>query len=341
MLENLKADVIYHSSNSDFEMEFNLCGCCRMRLLSDKTSDKKGLVNALAKAVSRSRVIMVCGPLFSDDGLIKIVSAAIGRGTQSFNTSEYGIESDTAIDIIKGSTPLVTTDGYFGGCIIESGPQTIILLTENRTFRKDIMVNLIHPYVEELSILPIKGGKPTVKTPEPQEVLQGVTETAENDDFITETTEQPDAEEIQPIEAAPTPEDEHNVEFIMDSPDVEEEDGVELDLPVVEDEVYNDMYLEPEAIKSIKSSYEHDYSTSHVDNIYISEVDDYDEQEAEDAPKARVGSVDVFLIVLTLLLLGAVLALCYFLFLRPHIMGISTADYIKEIFGAASSTPLI
>ena len=40
MFQNLKVDVIYYKTNSDFEMEFNLCGCCRMRLLSDKTPDK-------------------------------------------------------------------------------------------------------------------------------------------------------------------------------------------------------------------------------------------------------------------------------------------------------------
>ena len=30
MFQNLKVDVIYYKTNTDFEMEFNLCGCCRM-----------------------------------------------------------------------------------------------------------------------------------------------------------------------------------------------------------------------------------------------------------------------------------------------------------------------
>ena len=49
MFQNLKVDVIYYKTNSDFEMEFNLCGCCRMRLLSDKTPDKKTMIMSLWK----------------------------------------------------------------------------------------------------------------------------------------------------------------------------------------------------------------------------------------------------------------------------------------------------
>ena len=129
MVQNLKVDIIYHLTPSDFEMEFNLCGCCRMRLLNDKTTDKKTLVKSLARAVSRSRIIMVCGPLFGEDGVIKTVAAAIGSTTALCDNATYGINTDDTIEVINGSTPLVTPDGYFGGCIIESGPQTIILLT--------------------------------------------------------------------------------------------------------------------------------------------------------------------------------------------------------------------
>ena len=151
MVQNLKVDIIYHQSPSDFEMEFNLGSSCHMRLLSDRTTDKKGLIKALVRGVARSRVIICCGPLFGAEGLVSIVAKAIGAGTDLCNNKTYGINSDEEINIIKGSTPLVTPDGYFGGCIIESGPQTIILLTENKTFRKSIMKTLIHPYMAEIS----------------------------------------------------------------------------------------------------------------------------------------------------------------------------------------------
>ena len=81
MIQNLKVDIIYHLTPSDFEMEFNMCGCCRMRLLNDKTTDKKSFIKSLARAVSRSRVIMVCGPLFSENGIISTEATAIGSRT--------------------------------------------------------------------------------------------------------------------------------------------------------------------------------------------------------------------------------------------------------------------
>lgn len=154
MQQNIKVDVIYYLSPSDFEMEFNLCGCCHMRLLNEKTRDRKELVKALAKAVSRSKIMILCGPLFDDNGLINIVSTAIGKSTEIINNAEFGINYDDKINIIEGSIPLVTPDGIFGGCIIESGPQAIVVLSENKSVRKTIMNNLIHQYIYELSLLP-------------------------------------------------------------------------------------------------------------------------------------------------------------------------------------------
>ncbi len=150
MLYNLRSDIIYYKTNSDFELEFNLCGCCRMRLLTDKPSSKKAFVHSLARAVSRSRVILIAGALFGEESTIKTVAQALGTETEIANNAEFNIISDDEIEIIKGSVPLVSADGLFGGCIIESGPQTMILLTDNKTLRKTLMTTLIHPYIAEL-----------------------------------------------------------------------------------------------------------------------------------------------------------------------------------------------
>ena len=94
MVQNLKVDIIYHLTPSDFEMEFNLCGSCRMRRLNDKTTDKKSFIKALARDVARSRVIIACGPLFGADGLISVVGTAIGNGTAVCDNKTYGINGD-------------------------------------------------------------------------------------------------------------------------------------------------------------------------------------------------------------------------------------------------------
>ena len=150
MFQNLKVDIIYYRTNTDFEMEFNLCGCCRMRLLTDKSPDKKAVLHSLSRAVSRSRIIIITGALFGDDGIINLVSKAIETRLEAVDNKTYGISGDEAIKILKGATPLVTADGYFGGCIIESGPQTMVLVSENKNIRKYVMENLIHPYIEQL-----------------------------------------------------------------------------------------------------------------------------------------------------------------------------------------------
>lgn len=164
MLYNLRSDIIYYKSSSDFELEFNLCGCCRMRLLTDKPSNKKAFVHSLARAVSRSRVILIAGPIFGEENTIEIVASALSARTEVVDNAAYGIASDEEIRIIKGALPLVSNDGSFGGCVIESGPQTMILLTDNKALRKNIMSTLIHPYISELYTAELNNNKKAPET---------------------------------------------------------------------------------------------------------------------------------------------------------------------------------
>ncbi len=174
MLQNIKVDVIYYLTATDFEMEFNLCGCCRMRLLTDKAADRKGFVHMLSRAVSRSRVIICCGPLFGEAGLIAGISAAIGRPLEKVDNKAYGINGEDEIQIIKGSLPLVTSNGIFGGCIIESGPQSIILLSESKGIRKTLMTSLIHPYIEDISYVPTQTVQETKETAGPEIKIEAI-----------------------------------------------------------------------------------------------------------------------------------------------------------------------
>ncbi|MBQ8267801.1 MAG: hypothetical protein IJZ21_05395 [Clostridia bacterium] len=335
MVQNLKVDIIYHLTASDFEMEFNLCGCCRMRLLNDKTTDKKGFIKALARDVARSRIIIACGPLFGADGLISTVATAIGNGTAICNNALYGIKGDEQIHIINGSTPLVTPDGYFGGCIIESGPQTIILLTENKTFRKSIMKNIIHPYIEEISYIPTKTLPLSAPTAEPEPVFE--TAVSEQEVYLTQPDDYEESAETE-VQVLPTAPDEHNVEFIMDGEAEDESvEPQESESTPIFDDAYNIMYTEVEKPEDIKSRYSEPYKPSENDSMFISSVE-HDERVENDKHKSNMRAMDITIVILVLLLLRAILALVYFIVLKPMTMGISTGDYIKEIFGQTSST---
>lgn len=241
MFQNIKVDIIYYKTATDFEMEFNLCGCCRMRLLTDKAPDRKSMVHNLARAVSRSRVIIIVGSLFGDEGVLNTVSGAIGKPLSTIDNKLYGIADGNNISVINGATPLVTPDGYFGGCIIESGPQSMILLSDSKSVRKTIMTTLIHPYIEELCATELKAkAENTVQKPQPAEP---VTPPVPDIPAVPPTPAEPDilptAEEITDLfsssESAPEAE-----------PETEESDNsVQTeDISISDEEDYEDVTVE-------------------------------------------------------------------------------------------------
>lgn len=267
MIKNIKVDIVYFMTATDFEFEFNLGSCCHMRLLNDKAKDKKTFVNSLARAVSRSQIIICCGPLFGEDGLIATAAAAISHDLKTVDNAEYGIASQSNVQIIAGGVPLVTPEGYFGGCVIESGNQSIILLTENRTVRKSIMKTLIHPYIEDMSIMQsaekIAANKPevSVSAPIPPAVTEAVPAKADTaapsedsadspeteqavlpaDDIKTEPAEEPAAEQAEEVAEGPAEETANEQEEVSAEEPAEESAAEEQ-----QEEIFAQQELFPE-----------------------------------------------------------------------------------------------
>ena len=151
MAADLKIEILYYRTASDFEMEFNLCGCCSMRMLTAKPNDKKELLNFLSTAVNRSRVTIIVGELFSDEGIIGIVSSAIGKKLTDAQKKLYKVPEECSSLLPSGCVPLTCDDGMLAGCIIESGPQAIILLSDDRKLRHSVMKNSVYEYVKLMS----------------------------------------------------------------------------------------------------------------------------------------------------------------------------------------------
>lgn len=230
MFQAMKVDIIYYKTNTDFELEFNLCGCCRMRLLTDKAQDKKGLVNNMARAVARSRVIIIAGALFGENGTLNTVSHAIGKTLCPIDNKLFGIAGDDEISIINGATPLVTPDGFFGGCIIESGPQSMILLTDNKNIRKSIMVSLVHPYIEELCAIELKSNAASVND-RPQKGTVNVTPTV------------PVVPSVSPIDVPDIPT--NDITSDTPNPETDSENSIgETEEDIIPDEENNDIQEE-------------------------------------------------------------------------------------------------
>lgn len=329
MYQNLKVDIIYYNTNTDFELEFNLCGCCRMRLLTDKASEQKSLVHMLARGVSRSRIIIVIGSLFGDNGIINLVSSAIGTSLEKTDNAAYGISGNDEISILKGSTPLVTSEGYFGGCIIESGPQTMILLTENKSIRKTIMHTLIHPYVEELSAIALKEKAAGVQKPETKPESAPIAETpetiAEEVIPVSDIAEQP-TEEKTPESEPVAGEQEDNAVF----DDVQTSDGMIFtaeDGDKENDTKHSDnsqLFVEAGVGDYTQKSY-------YTGNEYNAEVDDFVFNKPRNRGSGKF-NFNMLILIVTIILLVAVAALCFCVFYIPAKNDVTAVQYIRDIF---------
>ncbi len=294
MFENIKTDIIYYNTPTDFEMEFNLCGCCRMRLLNDKCDTKKGLLTSLSRAVARSRIIIITAPLFTDENIIGTIASSIGTDTETLNNKEFNITSDANIDIIKGSTPLVTDDGIFGGCIIECGPQTMIILTDNKSVRKTIMKTLIHPYVAELFSFE--------KEDNSTELYQG--------DLVTEET----------IETEPEEEpQEYEEELVLEDIDPQEE--------TAEDNGYYLSQFE-ELITN------EEITNEITEENYADEYDDDDEDDEYYTEEANVKTspFNIWLLIISVIVILAIAVLCVSIFYIPTKLGETPTEYMRQVF---------
>lgn len=268
MYHNIKVDVIYYNTPADYEMEFNLAGCCRMRLLNDKTTSVKAFLHSLSRAVDRSRIIMTVGPLFGENGLLSVVAQAVGRPMVPIDCAMYGLQSETPVSLIDGATPLVDENGILAGCIIESGPQIMILLTENKMARKSVMSSLIHPYIAQIA------NEEPESTPE--ESAETVTPAVPAEDLAPEAEPLTDA---VPIPIDPIPEEDPAEETVS-----EEELPQEEETPQEETQ-QEDAPQEGEAAPEEAST---DAPAEAEENLILDVADpDPDRTNSDDSPKPQ------------------------------------------------------
>lgn len=338
MLQNLKVDIIYYRTNTDFEMEFNLCGCCRMRLLTDKSDERNDFIKMLTRAVQRSRIIIACGSLFSPTGLISMTARLIGEPLEKVNNDEYGINSTEEIEIIKGSTPLITPDGYFGGCIIESGPQSIILLSESKSVRKTIMKSLIHQYITDISMLQEVSNPDIAEEAEKSDLVQDDEIIIEEDvvfkedEISSDTSKEENAEEfeIEKTEDETPVIPENDVEIPVDEQQ-EEQQKEQPEKSTLKSPEETGLFIEPEKVKYSKKNY--------YDNEYYHTESDEDFYLDSDENFTPNRNFKIPIIIICVLLGLIVLALAYYLLFIPLVSGRDISEYVQKIFEAKTNLP--
>ena len=320
MFQNFKTDIIYYNTLTDFELEFNLCGCCsRMRLLSDKCNDKKTLLLSLSRAVSRSRVVIVTTPIFNDENIVNTIANAIGKKMETINNKDFNIASNAEISIIKDSVPLVTADGIFGGCIIESGPQSLIILTDSKPIRKTLMKTLIHPYIEEIYALEVTSKKPELTEETQNEEEQPLENIIDENEIMPDSTE--DENQTDLIQN-----DSENEETTPDNPTESQTDiyseSKMYHSPNYYTEGFQDLYIETEPKKRKKNiSYDDDDSYYYENNYFT-----------EESSQMKSPILSRWLLIISIIVLLAIAVLCFSIFYVPSTEGVSPVAYVKDVF---------
>ena len=217
MLPDLKLEVIYFKTSTDFKMEFKLCSLCNVRYLSAMVNDTRSFLTALQKSVSRSRVVITVGGFNGDEYVPEILAKATGSGIAEIKANEFSDEK--MVTIPSGAVPMYSKSGEFGGAVIEKGDQSIIMLTENNNLKHELLDLLVGPYIKLLI-----SKKPTVASKEQTEnKREEKTAEATNEEIkaaAPTTNEQPEEKASQPIET-------EQIEEIVNAEEVEEVEAVE------------------------------------------------------------------------------------------------------------------
>ena len=332
MLQNLKIDIIYHETPSDFEFEFNLGGCCHCRVLNNSTSSPKELIGCLSKAVGRSRIIIVVGNLNQPNGLYLLISKAIGRKLINVSAEEYGIIESSNTTIIEDSLPLVSSDGLLAGCIIESGPQSIILLPDEKILRKDVAENLVFQYVSAVSRTPdtdsviISDSKAEEKEDAAEESSE---ESSEEKDITNEEDEIP-LTEAESLTEEVEPQEENVLEEISDT---FEQKAVE-DEEVTESESDSVIISKEEDANAFYDIFADEKEEANKEYVYAEETETkYDESnEYDDAQPTKDRSTNILIWIIIGLMFIIIGVLAYMLIYIPMKNGINITDYVKQIF---------
>ncbi len=344
MLKNLKIDIIYYNTPSDFEFEFNLGGYCRCRILNAKCATLKETINKLALAVTRSTVVIIVGKLLGENGFVAPVAKSIGKNLAPVDHRKFHITNPEPISLIEGSLPLVTSNGDFGGCIIESGPQSIVMLTDDKPLRDKISNKLLSFYLTSLSRIPEED----IEIINKENTVEEIKEEIEEPEVIEQPVIKEDAIEDKAEEVAEEIIEEPAVETLEETTSEEAKEEIEcpfIDITSDEEEMVDifsgaesedndEIFLINETEEKDNSSYFEDSDNSGL--IFDNDFEETETEEESYRPAKKNSTLSTVLLILVIVLLLAVGALLYFLVYLPGLDGINTLDYIKEVFALES-----
>lgn len=149
MSKDAKIEIIYFKNNTDVALEFGLHGDYSMRLLASSCNEPVAFFHTLKRAIMRSEIIIIVGGYAENEYIPDILSKSIGKSTYTPELIKHNIISDKNYSMPKGAIPLAPNSRLFGGFLIESGPQTIISLIDDKKVRLDVIKEIVVEYIKE------------------------------------------------------------------------------------------------------------------------------------------------------------------------------------------------
>lgn len=295
---SLKTEIIYLKCATDFEFEFNLNAAVQMRLFTECPADDKAFLSALSLAVSRSRAIIITSKF--DETLITKLAGSIGFKTETIVPEEYGIAKMETDKLITGGVPLVTEDGIYAGIILESGPQSLIIITNERKTRKALMNKLVHTYL--LDVANSTNSTPIVtETNTDATVDTAVVEETVVSDDVTDTITDVVSNNVTDVVT-----DDFTDAVTTDTVESATEEVVVLEGNT--DDVINDPVI-----------------------YGLDDADDVEDEISTAQPKKR--SMGIFTAILAIILFLLVAFIVYSLIIDPFLNNISLEENFRHIFG--------
>ena len=149
MSKDVRIEILYYKESTDVSLEFGLHGDYPVRMLSTSCDDIESFFRALKRAVWRSEIIMIIGGYGTREYIPAFIARALSLGVTVPDYKADRIISPEIYSIPDKASPLASSDRRFGGFILESGPQTIISLTEDKDVRLKITKEIIVKYISE------------------------------------------------------------------------------------------------------------------------------------------------------------------------------------------------
>ncbi len=119
---------------------------------SIKTDSAKEFLRTLAAALERSSVVIAIGPLSGKNGLINVMSKGLSLPMTEVDWAAMGVTPVADTLMPKGAVPLLNGEDIPVGMILESGNQSIIVLSDDENTRAEMLQSYIEPYIGAKSV---------------------------------------------------------------------------------------------------------------------------------------------------------------------------------------------